>query len=312
MTDIFLGLLNISITVSYLIVAVIVVRSALKKAPQWISGVLWAMVGIRLLIPFSIKSVFSLIPSTNTIPEDIAVSESPSINSGFAYLNQMVNPIISESFAPTASETTPMEKLLSIAFVVWAVGVVAMLIYGMITYFKLRRSVSASLKINDNIYYCDDVDTPFILGVFRPRIYLPSSISEDNALYVIAHEKAHIKRGDHFWKPLGFVILSVHWFNPLMWVAYILLCRDIEKACDEKVVKDMELQGRKGYSEALLSCRANIKIISSCPLAFGEVNVKERVRSVLNYKKARFLDHNNGVGSLYCTGGILSYRSFRR
>lgn len=289
MTDIFIKLLNISITAGYLVLAVVLARAVLKKAPKWVSCVLWAMVGIRLVLPFSLKSVLSLIPSAQTIPEDIAVTAVPSINSGLSYLNDAINPVISEKLSPSVTEgPNPMETLLTVAAAVWVAGIIAMLLYGAISYLRLKRRVAPSIKSEGNVYYCDVIDSPFILGIFRPRIYLPSDIDEKNLSYVVSHELSHIKRGDHFWKPLGFLLLSVYWFNPLIWVAYILLCRDIEKACDERVVKDMSVEDKKGYLEALVSYSVERKMISACPLAFGETNVKGRVKSVLNYRKPAF------------------------
>lgn len=289
MIDIFLKLLNISITAGYIVLAVILARLALKKAPGWVSCILWAMVGIRLVFPFSVESAFSLIPSAETVPADIAVTQTPSINSGLSHLNQAVNPILSENLSPDpVSNVNPMETVLTIASAVWLVGVAIMLAYAAISYLRLKKRVAPSLKISNRIYRCDDIDDPFVLGVFRPCIYLPSRMSEADEPYVLSHEMAHVKRGDHFWKPFGFLVLSVYWYNPLMWIAYILLCRDIERACDEKVIKNMKNGEKKDYSEALLSCSVDRKMISACPLAFGETNVKGRVRSVLNYKKPAF------------------------
>lgn len=289
MTDIFIKLLNISITAGYLVIAVMLARAVLKKAPKWVSCVLWSMVGIRLVLPFSFESVLSLIPSAQTVPEDIAVTAVPSINSGLSYLNDAINPVISERLSPSVAEgTNPIETILKVATAVWVAGIIAMLIYGTISYLRLKRRVAPSIKSGGNVYYCDVIDSPFILGVFRPRIYLPSDIDEKSLSYVVSHECSHIKRGDHFWKPLGFLLLSVYWFNPLVWVAYILLCRDIEKACDERAVKDMTVEDKKGYLSALVSYSVERKMISACPLAFGETNVKSRVRSVLNYKKPAF------------------------
>ena len=289
MTDIFLKLLNISITAGYLVVAVILARTALKKAPKWVNCVLWAMVAVRLLLPISVESVLSLVPSVQTIPEDIAVTSDPGINSGLIYLNDAINPVITEKLSPHVTEgKNPMEILLEISTAVWAAGALAMLLYGAVSYLRLKKQVAPSIKSEGKIYYCDCIASPFILGMIRPRIYLPSNIGASELSYVTAHELAHIKRGDHLWKPLGFLLLSVYWFNPLLWAAYILLCRDIEGACDEKVVKDMDIEDKKSYLSVLVSYSVERKRISACPLAFGETNVKGRVKSVLNYKKPAF------------------------
>ena len=289
MIDVFLKIFNISITVSYIALAVMLVRLLLKKAPKWINCVLWALVGVRLLMPFSIESVLSLIPSTETVPEHIVMSPSPSIDSGIPVVNEMVNPVISEAFTPKPSASVnSMEIILTVASVLWIVGIFAMVVYGVVSFLRVKKRVAPSIRLRGNVYFCDDIDTPFILGVVRPRIYLPSEISERDMKYVIDHEKAHLKRGDHIWKPLGFLLLAVYWFNPLLWVAYALLCRDIEKACDERVVKDMEVSDKKGYSEALIGCSVHRRMITACPLAFGEVNVKGRIKNVLSYKKPAF------------------------
>ncbi len=286
MVEAFLRTFNISITVSYIVVAVMLLRVLLKKAPKWVNCVLWALVGVRLIIPFSIEAAWSLIPSAHTVPEYIGNSPSPSINSGIPIVNEIINPVISETFAPNfSSGVYPMEKFVTVVSIFWGAGVIAMIIYGVISYLRVKRKTAPSIEFYDNVYYCDDIDTPFILGVFRPRIYLPSGISERDMKYVIDHEKAHLKRGDHIWKPLGFLLLAIYWFNPLLWVAYLLLCRDIEKACDERVIKDMDFSDKKGYSEALIGCSVHRRVMAVCPLAFGEVSVKGRIKSVLDYKK---------------------------
>ena len=289
MEAIFLKILNMSITASWLVLAIVILRLILKKAPKAISVFMWALVGVRLICPFSFESILSLIPSAETVPQDIIYSEAPAIHSGVPIFNSTVNPIISESLAPeVGASVNPMQIIAFVASVVWIVGIVAMLLYTVISYFRIHRKVREAVPYQDNIWLCDHIDTPFILGVIRPRIYLPSNMNEQDIEYVIAHEKAHLKRHDHWWKPLGFLLLTVYWFNPILWIAYILLCKDIELACDEKVIKDMGTEIKKPYSEALINCSAPRKMISACPLAFGEVGVKGRVKSVLNYKKPAF------------------------
>ena len=289
MENLFITLLNLSITASYLIIAVILLRFALFKAPKWINCLLWAVVGIRLVLPFSLESVLSLVPSAEPIPQDIAISPTPQVNTGIEYVNSAINPIISTTFAPepTAS-ANPLQIIIPIAAIIWLCGIGAMLLWGAISYLRLKRRVAPSLCSRDNIYLCDNISSPFILGVFSPRIYLPSDISESDSHHVVAHEIAHLARRDHIFKPLGFLILSVYWFNPLCWIAYILFCRDIEKACDERVISKMAIDCRCEYSSALLSCSARHFGVSACPLAFGEVGVKSRIKSILNYKKPAF------------------------
>ncbi len=289
MDNIFLTFLNMSITASYIAVAVILIRLLLRRAPKFITCILWALVGLRLILPFSFESILSLIPSATTIPTDIIYSDTPVIQSGISSVNTVVNPIIQENFTPdAAASVNPLQIVTFIASHIWVAGIIVMLTYCLISYIKIRRQVSSAVKEQDNIYLCDAVSSPFILGVIKPRIYLPSNISGSDKTFVLAHENAHIKRFDHIWKPLGFLLLSVYWFNPVLWVAYILLCRDIELACDEHVIKELNLQDKKLYSSALLSLSVTRRSIAACPVAFGEVGVKQRVKSILNYKKPGF------------------------
>ncbi len=289
MENLFIKLFNISVTASFVALAVILVRFIMKKSPKWIICFLWGLVGLRLVVPFSIESVLSLIPSEETIPTDIMITHSPEIHSGIPFINSSINPIITEAFKPDlATSANPMQIIILIASIIWLTGIAVMLIYSAISYFVLRYKVSASIKSNNNIYYCDAVKWPFILGIIKPKIYLPSDINKNSYNYVIAHEKAHIKRLDNIWKPLAFLILSVYWYNPILWIAYILLCRDIETACDQKVIKTMETEEVKGYSTALLDYSINKRFVNACPLAFGEIGVKTRIKYILNYKKPAF------------------------
>ncbi len=286
MTDIFIKIFNMSIAAAWIVPVVIILRLLLKRAPKWAVCLLWGVVGIRLALPFSLKSILSLLPSGATLPADIVTSPHPQIHSGISALNSAVNPIIEETAKESALKGESfMEGLLFTVAVVWVVGLALMFLYGAVSYLRLKKRVAPSIKLRDKVYICDSIDTPFILGVIRPKIYLPSALGDGEAEYVVAHEKAHLKRLDHIIKPIGFVLLAVHWFNPFIWMAYILLCRDIEKACDERAVKNMDGDAKKGYSEALLSCSVKTRLISACPLAFGEVGVKNRVKSVLSYKK---------------------------
>ncbi len=289
MDAVFIKLLNMSITASWLVLTVILLRLLLQKTPKWIMGILWGFVAIRLICPFSLESIFSLVPSTEPIPQNIILSENPAINSGLPILNQTINPILSESLAPNVGDSVnPMQIIVSAASVVWMIGILVMLLYTLISYVRIRRKVGEAVPLKDNIWVCDHISTPFILGMIRPRIYLPSSMNEGDMEYVISHEKAHLKRKDHIWKPLGFLLLSVYWFHPIFWVAYILLCKDIELACDEKVIRQFGAKIKKPYTDALINCSVPRKMTSACPLAFGEVGVKERVKGVLNYKKPAF------------------------
>lgn len=289
MEYIFLTLLNQSIAASWLVLAVFLLRFLLKRAPRGMLCLLWAFVGIRLLCPFSVESILSLVPSAETFPPEILLSPSPQIQSGIPVLNDTLNPILSNSLAPEAgASVNPMQILAFCASAIWLLGIVLLLAYLVFSILRVRRSVREAISLETGIYLCDSIDTPFLFGIFRPRIYLPSSLSEVDRKYVIAHEKAHLKRFDHLWKPLGFLFLTVYWFNPILWVAYILLCRDIEMACDERVIRQLGESGKKPYSTALINCSIPRRMIAACPIAFGEVGVKQRVRSVLHYRKPTF------------------------
>ncbi|MBR2320161.1 MAG: hypothetical protein IKA50_05210 [Clostridia bacterium] len=333
MANIFLRLLNMSLTAGVLVVAVVLLRLAFCKAPRWIHCLLWALVAVRLLCPFVIESDFSLMPSAATVPvstlestpeppttqpivsdtpapsnpvADIPVIDTPVVDTPVIDTPVVDTPVIDtpavdapivnapvekpssnvtvSTPAPKA-DTNPWQMVLSVASWLWLAGMLAMAIYAAVTTLRLRRQVVEAAHLRDNLWQCDHLRSPFILGVFRPRIYLPSDLDGMAQDSVVAHEQAHLHRRDHWWKSLGFLLLTVYWFNPLMWVAYILLCRDIEAACDERVVRDMNAEARRSYSEALLACSAPRRLVSACPLAFGETSVKSRIKSVLSYKK---------------------------
>ena len=285
----FIKVLNMSISASWLVLAVLALRFALKKSPKWISVALWALVAVRLICPVSIESALSLIPSRETIPETIIYAQTPAIDSGVDVIDQAVNNSVMESLMPMpGASVNPIQIHLFLQEIVWCLGMGVMLLWALISYLRLKKKVAASIDVGNRVYICDYIHTPFILGMINPRIYLPSDLEADSASYVLAHERSHIARKDHWWKPFGYLLLAVHWFNPVLWLAYILLCRDIELACDEKVIRDMDAPRKKAYSEALLNCSMNRRMIAACPLAFGEVGVKERVKTVLNYKKPAF------------------------
>ena len=290
MSGIFLKLLNLSISASWLVLVVLALRLVLKRAPKWVNVLLWGMVALRLMLPLSIESALSLIPSAETLsPEVVRFDPAPTITSGVEFIDNAVNPSLSESFAaaPLAS-VNPLYVWTYLAGWVWLIGLAAMLLYALVSYLRLRRRVSASIPLRENIYVCDEVPSPFILGIVRPRIYLPSMLDEAQRGSVLSHERAHLARRDHWWKPLGFALLAVYWFNPLLWLAYTLLCRDIELACDERVLRGMDAGQVKAYSSALLACSVPRRMIAACPLAFGEVGVGARVKNALRYKKPAF------------------------
>lgn len=284
----FLRAVNISITTSWMILAVLFIRFVLKKGPKWISVLLWGTVALRLIMPFSIESVFSLVPSTQTFPVSSIYSSDPLIanNTYYFQINSGISVIDQNSYVlQDISTGATIRSNLSILGGIWLIGSAFLLIYAFISYLKIRRKLGEAIPYQDNIWLCDQVESPFIFGIFRPRIYLPSSLDETEREYVLAHERAHLKRKDQLWKPFGFLLLALYWFHPLMWIAYILLCRDIEMACDEKVIADMEMSEKKAYANALVSCSLQRRLALACPLAFGEIGVKERVKGVLNYRK---------------------------
>ena len=289
MSAVFLKIVNMSISAGWLVLAVLLLRLVLKKAPKWVSVLLWGFVAVRLLCPLSIESIFSLIPSAETVSPGIMLDRTPALETGIDSVNKIVNPVVSELFTPNPTVSmNPLQLWVPLAAIVWIVGIVAMIVYTAVSYGLLRRRVAMAVLLTDNVFQSENVDSPFVLGIVKPRIYLPFHMNEQELTYVIAHETAHIQRKDHWWKPIGFMLLALHWFNPLMWLGYIFLCRDIELACDEKVIKEMDKENRADYTQALVDCSINRRRIAACPLAFGEVGVKERVKTVMNYKKPAF------------------------
>lgn len=292
MGDIFLKLMNMSITAGWLVLAVIGVRFLFRKMPKWICCLLWGVVAIRLLLPFSIESVFSLQPSAEPIQKSTVVEGEirpyvPAVASSLPVVENTVNPILQEAFSYEETDSVaPLQVATGIAGYVWLVGMSGLLLFAISSTLRLKNMVREAVCYQENVFLCDAVKTPFILGIIRPRIYLPSTLSEEEIEYILAHERAHLQRLDHFWKPIGYLLLCVYWFNPVLFIAYILLCKDIELACDEKVIRDMSFSDKKDYSRVLLSCATQRRFVLSCPLAFGEVGVKDRVKTVLNHKKA--------------------------
>lgn len=289
MSELFLEIVNRSIAASWIVIAVLILRFCLKKAPKWVNVLLWGIVAVRLIFPFSIESALSLIPSAETVSPSIMMETAPSVQTGVPALDQVINPVIDHSLSPApGASANPLQIWISVMAAVWLAGAAALLLYSAISCWRLRRRVREAVILRDNIFQSENAGSPFVLGIIQPKIYLPYSVDSGALAYVIAHEQAHIRRGDHWWKPLGFLLLTVHWFNPLLWLGYILLCRDIELACDEKVIREMGSEQRADYTQALVSCSVSRRSIAACPLAFGEVGIKERVKSVMNYKKPAF------------------------
>ena len=291
MGAVFLKVLNMSITAGWFILAVLCIRLLFRKIPKWMNCLLWGVVAIRLICPFSIESPFSILSSTEPIKSSAVVegevrNDIPSIDSRLTIVQNTINPMLTETFAYNESDSVaPLQAVTYAAGLIWCCGMVLLIICALGSAVKLHKLVREAVCVRDNIYICDAVKSPFILGIFRPRVYLSSALRESEMDYILAHESAHLKRKDHWWKALGYLLLCIYWFNPLCWMAYSLLCKDIELACDEKAAKNMTFHEKKEYSKVLLSCAGQRSMIMVCPLAFGEVGVKERVKSVLNYKK---------------------------
>lgn len=289
MADVFIKTLNMGIAASWLILAVVVLRVILKRAPKRFRLLLWAVVGLRLVLPVSIESALSLVPSTQTLPENVMYAAAPELNTGIAALNDAINPAFTAAFAPEpAASANPLQVLLPVASVIWLAGAAAMLLWALVSWLRLRRRVADAVLLEGNVFESERVASPFVLGLIRPRIYLPFGLNEGAREQVLTHERAHIARGDHVIKPLGWLILAVYWYNPLVWLAYALFCRDIELACDERVIRRLPVSGRADYSQALLDLSRPHHGVGACPLAFGESAVKCRVKSVLTYKRPAF------------------------
>ncbi len=289
----FLNHINISITASYIALAVILFRFLLKKAPKKYTCILWLLVAFRLILPnsdnmFIFTSIFSLIPSTEVLPNTLIDNTSPqfNINVGVEQIDKRINAFLDNRYAEGV--TVPANtgsSLMNILGFVWIIVCIGILIYAVGSYIYLHRKTRASICVKGNTFICDYISTPFILGMVRPRILLPSALSEEESQYILAHEKAHLKRLDYVWKPIGLLLLAVHWFNPIMWISYILFCRDIELACDEYVIKNMNAEDKKTYSTVLLKFSIPKKLLSAYPLAFGEIGIRERIKAVFQYKK---------------------------
>ena len=289
MSELFLKIVNMSISASWVVIAVLTLRFCLKKAPKWVNVLLWGIVAARMVFPFSIESVLSLIPSAETISPTVMMEQTPSVQTGVPALNHVINPVISSSFTPApGASANPLQIWIPVLTGIWLFGIAALFLYSAVSYWRLHRKVCEAVILRCNIYQSEKVCSPFVLGIIKPKIYLPYHMDSREMDHVIAHEQTHIRRKDHWWKPLGFLLLTIHWFNPLMWLSYILLCRDIELACDEKVIREMGNEQRADYTQALVACSVDRRLITACPLAFGEIGVKERVKSVMNYKKPAF------------------------
>lgn len=290
MVNTFIELCNRSIQAGYLILAIILLRLVWKRVPKLMYRFLWCLTGLRLALPFTWETALSLIPKKTVIEPEILYANTPAIDSGIKAVNEAVNPVMAESFAPAVgASVNPLQVVMIIGAWIWLIGLVALLLYGVISYIRLHYKVQDAVLLKDNIFQSEKVASPFVFGFLKPRIYLPYSLEEENLAYVIAHEKMHIKNKDHLLKPIAFILLSVYWFNPLVWLAYYLFCKDLELACDEWVIWNLETADKKAYAKALVMCSTQRKFGSISPLAFGENAVKERIKNVLRYKNPTVL-----------------------
>lgn len=289
MNELFLKIINMSISASWLVMAVLILRLVLKKAPKWVNVLLWGIVAVRLICPFSFESALSLIPSAETFPEKAISGPSFDVQTGITPVDNRINDYLGDRYFEGV--TVPANNgnhMMNILSIVWTIGILLLIAYTVISYWRLHREIDTAVRYKDNLFQSENVSSPFVLGLIKPRIYLPFNMNGQDLAHVVAHEQAHIRRKDHWWKPLGFLLLTIHWFNPFMWLSYVLLCRDIELACDEKVISELGNEQRADYTQALVACSINRRRIAACPLAFGEVGVKERVKSVMNYQKPAF------------------------
>ncbi len=288
----FIKLLDMSVQACWLMLAVIFIRALLPKNIKNISTLMWAFVAVKLIVPFSIEAPFSLLPSGETLPAELLTSNTIEISSGVAAIDGYVNEHVTGNYFKGVKEPYgAFDDNMRLLGYIWLAGVVVLAALSIYGYFRLRKRLEEAIPYRAagaNVYLCDNVNSPFIFGIINPKIYLPSGIAQSDITYVIAHEKEHLRRKDHVWKLLASVTLLIHWFNPLVWISYVLFCRDIEFACDGRALKSFDMHEKKEYAEALLSCSTKGRTAFVYPLAFGEVGVKERIKSVLNYRKPAF------------------------
>lgn len=290
MSQLFLTILNMSLTSSYVIIFVMLIRLPLKKAPKFISYGLWCVVAFRLMMPFSVESMFSLMPqNTNVvpIPYDIIYQQSPQINSGIEVVDSFVNSSL--SVATSEASVNLLKIYTEIGAYIWILGIMVLLIYSTVSVLQLKRQLKSAKFIEENIFEAKNLKTPFVLGLIKPKIYLPVGLNVEERRYILLHEQTHIHRNDHIIKVLAFIILSIHWFNPLVWIGFMLMSTDMELSCDERVLKEMDIEIKKPYANSLLTLANGRNILNGSPLSFGEGNVKGRIKNVLNYKKPKFL-----------------------
>lgn len=286
MNELFLKILNMSISAGWLVLVVLVLRLILRRAPGWLRVLLWLLVAVRLICPVTIESTWSLIPSAQTFPEQAISGPGFDVQTGIEPVDEQINGYLGERYLEGGTVSTGNgARVLTVLSVLWLTGIICMAGSAIYRSWRLKHRVETAVRYRDNIYQSENVGTPFVYGMFRPRIYLPFRIPEQELNYILAHEQAHIRRKDHWWKLLGYFLLTIYWFHPLLWVAYRCLCRDIELACDQKVIRGLGKEQRADYTQVLVNCSTDRHPIAAGPLAFGETGVRERVRAVMNYRK---------------------------
>ena len=286
MERLFLTILNMSFNGAFAVVIICLARLLIKRAPKIISYCLWAVAGLRLVSPFSIESVYSLNPfKARIIPQDIASQPALSIDSGIPFINNAVISILpkSNSMNPSAN---PLRLWTALGSCLWLVGAAVMLAFCVALYFRLKHKMASAIRIEGNLYETDGIQSPFVLGVLKPKIYIPLNLSEHEREYIILHERTHIRRHDYIIKLAAYFILCLHWYNPLVWAAFLLMGLDLEMSCDERVLKELGGGFNKDYSMSLLSMAAGRRVISGSALAFGEDGVKKRIKNALRYRKS--------------------------
>ena len=297
MEALFLRYLNLSLRACWLILFILLIRAVFSRAPGKYRFFLWAALGLRLLCPLTFESAVSLLPKGDAVPMDISMSRIPQIDTGVRIINQTVNPVLISRFAPSPGDSVnPLQVWNYIASIVWIAGMACLILYLVISSVLIHNRMKEAVLLYDNIYESERTDSAFVFGILKPKIYLPLHLSDSEKRYIIAHEKGHIAHGDHILKPLAFLVLSVHWYNPLVWLAYRLFTRDIEYACDETVLSGLSENEHADYAAVLLKSAARGHLMIS-PAAFGESDVKGRIRTVLDYRKPSF---RAGIVLLVC------------
>lgn len=307
MTNVFIAILNMSFIASFVALGVILIRIPLKKAPKVFSYALWAVLLFKLLCPFTIETALSLFPvNAEPVPHNIIYSQTPSIDSGIPFVDNSINRAITNTVPPVNPAVTvnPMQSILLVLSLIWLAGIAILLLYALVSYFRLKYRLRMAIPVQKNIYETDRIKTAFVMGFISPKVYVPGHLSEQEMDYILMHEQTHIRRRDYLIKPLAFIAVCIHWFNPIIWFSYYLAMGDMELSCDESVLKHYGSDIRRNYSNSLLSLSAKQSGLMS-PLAFCEKGVKGRIKNVLNYKKPALWVSIMAVGAIIVAAFLL-------